>query len=717
MEQFFTQYSLLSIITLIDVLIALYIFLKNPRHAVHYTFFIMVIGAALWSSGVALIFHTRNFFFNGVIFWGGTLVVLGLVLFARVFPSQSVIPKKFFLYCVPLFLLFVGIPLNLYVSNTALSTDGDLIPVNGPLFPLYIIIMGAYMLYGLLLLGTTYYRAKGLARLQAQYLALGAMIFISMAFVFDILLPGMGIFQLNLFGPISSIALVGLTGYSIVRHQLMDIRIVIQRGLIYSLLFAIIVSFYITSLFTIEHYLYLATRTTNFISALLTILICVFSIPHIEKYFRDVTDRWFHKGRYKYSDALHALSESLNRNLELDGLMRDTSILLSQILKSKTVRVAVFAEFPLIYIDGALLQDSDSLPSSEIVKTAREALQKFPDIITHSSLRAYGIKNLSNHSLEALVSVGKGGRISLSVPLMLDKKVLGVINLGEKRSGDAYTKGDIMLLRTFAYEASIALEKSELYKEVRDYSRELETRVSERTIAFKKLQEEQRQMMIDISHALQTPLTVIKGSIEIMNIRGEHNKELGAAEIAIDEASQLLYDMMNLAQLENEREEVRTLTNVDLSKLAIEVAEYIHVIAEAKNIHIETHLNPGITVRGDEKQLKDVVTNLMSNAVKYIGSGTKRNITMSLETTDDSAVLKVADTGIGMKDRDRTKIFQRFYRTKEARNEGVRGTGLGLAITQTILKKHNGKIRVESMIGEGSTFIVTLPLVNTIEQK
>lgn len=699
------------ITTLINALIAFLVFIQHPKSATHKNFFIFVGGSALWGAGIILLVWTRNFWFDKVILYGALIMVYGFYLFTDTFPTSTKGWKPTLLLSMPFIVAALLIPFNLFIEKTLLLADQSLKPINAPLYPLYAAIIGFYIILGFIVFIKKYRHARGLERLQMQYLILGAALFLFIAFISDAVLPALGIFNFNLLGPISSVALVSFTGYAIVRHQLLDIRLIIQRGIIYSLLFAIIVCFYIASLFTLEHYLLLATRITNFVSALLTVLVGVFSIPYVEKYFSDVTDRWFHKGRYKYSDALHALSESLNRNLELDGLMRDTSVLLSQILKSKTVRIVVFTEIPLIYVDGTLSDDAVAQPSKEIVKIAREALRKNPDIITHSSLRAYGIKNIPTHILEALVALGLGGRISLSVPLMLDKKVLGVINLGEKRSGDAYTKEDVVLLKTFAYEASIALEKSELYKAVRDYSRELETRVGERTTALKKIQEEQRQMMIDISHALQTPLTIIKGSIEIMHIRGEHNQEIGAAETAIDEASLLLYDMMRLAQLENEKTEAITLTNVDLSKLAMEVAEYVHVIAEAKNIVIETHLIPNVVIEGNEKQLKDVVINLMSNAVKYMGSGSKRNITLSLETEKQNAILKVIDTGRGMKDKDRTKIFQRFYRTTEARNEGVRGTGLGLAIAQTILKKHGGKIHVESEEGVGSTFIVTLPLL------
>ncbi len=697
------------IMTLINALIAFLVFIQHPKSATHRNFFIFVGGSVLWGAGIVSLVWTQNFLFDKVILYGGLLMVFGFYLFTTTFPTPTKESKHNNFLILPFLIVALLIPFNLFIEKTLILADHSLKPINTPLYPLYTATIGFYIILGFIFFIKKYRHARGLERLQMQYLILGATVFLFIALIADSVLPAFGIFNFNLLGPISSVALVGLTGYAIVRHQLLDIRLVIQRGLIYSLLFAIIVCFYIASLFTLEHYLFLTTHTTNFASALLTIFAGVFGIPYIEKYFRDITDRWFHKGRYKYSEALHALSESLNRNLELDGLVRDTSLLLSQILKSKTVRVVVFAEFPLIYIDGKLSIDEKSLPNKAVVKTAREALLKFPNIITHSSLRAYGIKNISTHMLEALVALGMGGRISLSIPLMLDKKVMGVINIGEKRSGDAYTKEDVVLLKTFAYEASIALEKSELYKAVRDYSLELETRVSERTIALKKIQEEQRQMMVDISHALQTPLTIIKGSIEIMNIRGEHNNELGVAETALDEASQLLYDMMSLAQLENEKEE-GSLANVDLSQLALEVAEYVRVIALAKNINIKTHLIPGITVKGNEKQLKDVVINLMSNAVKYMGGGSKRNITLSLETTECTAVLKVADTGRGLKDNDRTMIFQRFYRTKEARDEGVRGTGLGLAIAQTILKKHGGTIHVESEEGVGSTFIVTLPL-------
>jgi two-component sensor histidine kinase len=222
-----------------------------------------------------------------------------------------------------------------------------------------------------------------------------------------------------------------------------------------------------------------------------------------------------------------------------------------------------------------------------------------------------------------------------------------------------------------------------------------------RTARLSKLQEDQGRMIGDITHGLQTPLTILKTQIETARKRPQAPVKWDLCEALTDRMSRLLYDLLKLIRLETGKEDFRS-SRVDLSALLRDMGENLDVLMRQKRIVFKTDIAPGVTVRGRKDAIEDLVTNLLSNAVKYIAASELRMITLGLHGT----MLSVSDTGIGIPKEDLPHIFKRFYR---ARNHIAEGTGLGLAICQTIAEKHQATITVESEEGKGATFKIIFP--------
>ena len=220
-----------------------------------------------------------------------------------------------------------------------------------------------------------------------------------------------------------------------------------------------------------------------------------------------------------------------------------------------------------------------------------------------------------------------------------------------------------------------------------------------------------REFAGDVSHQLQTPLTVMKGTLELGDASGrETTSERSMVDDLLDEVNDMAAIVRDLRSFSLADAELPNATGrlVDLADLCTEAADIISALAETHGIRVETAIQPGVTVPGDVVRLKQVVLNLGDNAVKYTSRGGRVRIELASE--GGQARLSVIDTGTGIPEEHLSKIFGRFYRLDQSR-AGVAGTGLGLAIVKRIVEVHRGTVTVTSRPGEGSTFTVHLPLV------
>jgi len=220
-----------------------------------------------------------------------------------------------------------------------------------------------------------------------------------------------------------------------------------------------------------------------------------------------------------------------------------------------------------------------------------------------------------------------------------------------------------------------------------------------------------RQFSADASHELQTPLTVLKGEIEVAlrNPRTpeEYQRILKSALEEIDRVARLVEGLLLLARADAGVLRM-DLQPADLAQLVEDVYAQVKVLAETRNISLFLGGMEPLSIQGDYERLRRVLLNLVDNAIKYTPSWGR--VTISLQREGEWASLQVTDTGIGLSPEDRERIFQRFYRSAEARSRSEGGAGLGLCIARSIVEAHGGKIQTKSSPGLGSTFTVLLPL-------
>ena len=235
----------------------------------------------------------------------------------------------------------------------------------------------------------------------------------------------------------------------------------------------------------------------------------------------------------------------------------------------------------------------------------------------------------------------------------------------------------------------------------------LETKVRERTEELRHAQENQKQMMIDISHNLQTPLTIFQTKIEQLKKVLPDDAIVSGFENSLKDLSNFIYNLMSLARLEHQGIAISAST-INMSLFMEDIVEEITVIASDKNIAVHESISKEISVHGNAKELREAIFNILSNAIKYMKPEGMKELWISLTKRDGSALISIRDNGIGVSKSDRSRIFERFYRVKKSRS--AVGTGLGLAITRQIVTRHHGRIWCESEEDVGTTFFIELPL-------
>lgn len=226
--------------------------------------------------------------------------------------------------------------------------------------------------------------------------------------------------------------------------------------------------------------------------------------------------------------------------------------------------------------------------------------------------------------------------------------------------------------------------------------------------AAKRSEEKMRRFVADASHELRTPLTTIRGFAELFRQGAATDTKMLMNRIESESSRMglLVEDLLLLARLDAQRPLERK--PVDLLALASDAVHDARAIAPGRTIDLVVLDGPGTPETiGDSARLRQVLSNLVGNALTH--TPPEATVTVRVTTTENDAILQVADTGRGLPEADVDKVFERFYRTDSSRTRGSGGTGLGLSIVAALVAAHGGTVQVDSIAGEGATFTVALP--------
>jgi len=227
------------------------------------------------------------------------------------------------------------------------------------------------------------------------------------------------------------------------------------------------------------------------------------------------------------------------------------------------------------------------------------------------------------------------------------------------------------------------------------------------------LEQAKSDFVFTVAHELKSPVAAIQSILRVLleGYAGEifqKQKELiGRAERRLIALQSLIRDLLALGALKGTLPETKK-TDVIMNGVVNRVVDTVQPEVEEKNIEFTVEVpDTLLTIKGNDDDLERLLGNLLENAVKYTPPGGKVRLQLSLD--NNTLRLLVSDTGIGISPESMPRIFEEFYRAKNAKEMGQEGTGLGLSLVKHIVDRYHGEVRVDSKLGEGSTFIVTLP--------
>jgi signal transduction histidine kinase len=311
-----------------------------------------------------------------------------------------------------------------------------------------------------------------------------------------------------------------------------------------------------------------------------------------------------------------------------------------------------------------------------------------------------------------------GLRSWLGVPLQARDTVMGVLYV-ISRTPQQFRDDDQRLLSALGDQAAIAIENARLYEQVRQHTAELENLVAERT---RELQEANRQLeaasrhksefLANMSHELRTPMNAIIGFTRLVMRRSQdvlaprQYENLEKILVSAEHLLSLINDVLDLAKVEAGRTEVYPVEFV-LDPILAECLHTVEPLLKSEQVRLVQEVEADLpTLYTDRDRVKQILMNLLSNAVKFTYTGT---ITVTAYSHNSAIVMAVADTGIGIPEKALARIFEEFRQVDSSTTREYGGTGLGLAISLQFARLMGGDITVQSTVGVGSTFTMTLP--------
>jgi signal transduction histidine kinase len=282
---------------------------------------------------------------------------------------------------------------------------------------------------------------------------------------------------------------------------------------------------------------------------------------------------------------------------------------------------------------------------------------------------------------------------AMIVPLFSQNKPIGAITFVTAETNRHYNDADLLMAQELATRASVAIENARLFKGSQD------------AISL-------RDDFISVaSHELKTPVTSVKMFTQVLK---KHSEQIGDTKAVlhlskmdkqINKLTELIYDLLNVSKIQAGRMEFRE----EVFDFDAAVKEVIAVLQQSETKHmIQIRGATKKKIRGDEERLGQVLNNLISNAIKYSPKADK--IVVNLKAKKEEIHVAVQDFGIGMDKSHLKRIFERFYRVYDTTDKTFPGLGIGLYISSEIVKRHGGKLWVESNVGKGSTFHFSLPI-------
>ena len=562
-----------------------------------------------------------------------------------------------------------------------------------------------------LVLRTYYKMRRGTLKNKLGIVAIGLLQGIVIGVLTNMILPNVtGSVAPAQYGWIATALWTVILVYAVIKHHFLDIRLAIVRGVAYSFALAGVVVLYFV-IFALLSLLATGDSTAsaielaiNFVAAIMVAL----TFQPLKRFFDHYTNKIFYRENYNSDDFYAHLTHDLTVTTDLRNLLTRSARTIGATLRSDQTSFFVYHQANS-HISAGTLHHS-KLPIADARMLDEYVRQHGAEPIITDQLDG------SNAARRLLAS----HKIALLLPLMRGEVVAGYLYLGNQRGG-GYTRRDIKVLKTVSDELVIAIQNALSVQEVKELNATLQQRIDAATkelrhsnAQLQRLDEAKDEFVSMASHQLRTPLTSVKGYIDMV-MEGDAGKItdmqkhlLGEAFTSSERMVHLINDFLNVSRLQTGKFMIDR-RPVDLAKLVAQEVDSLRTTASQRQLTLGYKADVKLPqLYLDEGKMRQVIMNFIDNALYY--SKENSTIQINLKRDGDSLCLTVKDTGIGVPESEQAQLFAKFFRASNARKQRPDGTGVGLFLAKKVITAHSGTMIFSSIEGQGSTFGFMLPI-------
>ena len=736
---------ILIIIGLSALIYPLYRFVKNSKSQINKYLLLISFNGFIWTISIALFRNTNNmllarFYLHGIYISGIFMALYVNLLFKKFYNTRTTHSYKLFLYWDNIdsiiTSLLTGLLLILYftrgfIQDINLTNKPNTVKL-GQQYLYWALIFIIYISYPFIKVIWQYRSFSRLKKIKTLYLITSFIIAGLISAFFDIILPGLGNYKDIWIGPITIIILNVFWAYSLSRTHYLS-KLTIKKFLIES--FTYITYF----LLTISVFIYLYnlaqphTTKTIIILTLILVLLSSIALPTLISLIQKFVIPKVIKDANRFQNAKLKFEHNIYKHLNFSDLTNFIATYLQKNFNTKWVYITHYKVTKTGNIQLLFTYNNGKIKTLTKNKIKR-LLYQLSYLEEHLVLRDELELSIPEYLDEQLNKELKN-KVALwqfieknNIPGLIRlplRNNRGILIIMEERNPYVFSSEEIELLKYIERTLRLAYSRSILYQQILEFNDNLQKEIEKATKNLKLrleqiqvLRRKERDMLDIMGHELRTPLSIIKMTLELLNMKlashtftiDDYKKYSERMTEALQREIILLERMLSSAKLDANKMKVNK-EKVDLKKIINNTLLAFSKQAQEKGLELKSNINKfkDLYISGDKVRTPEVIDNLVSNAIKYTEKG---SVTIEVKEEKDFIKVAIIDTGIGIP-KDKIKLLgQKFYRVNQYINDDAHnivrpgGTGLGLYVTFNLIKLMGGKYKVNSEVGKGSSFIV-----------
>jgi signal transduction histidine kinase len=679
---------------------------RKPRHPTYQLFFLFTAGIALSAVAKSFFWWPGDYFARAAAEGGFEIMVLAAYL-AVSLGGRPKVSRNIIFLIVPWFFSFLALPAIIVVASTRADPVAFFWHLYHGVLPLTAALMAGYVLGGL----ARFFFRRADSFPSPAFLARGlTFVMIVAAGVMctaDLVLPVFGIARFAAISNFFALLVIVLGGYGIVRYGFGGIP-ALRAGIFYLLSLLSVAAIFFGLEFVLEKSFFQNDEAVDIVAAVAGAL----AFLPLRRWFDGVTDKIFFRGRDPFSVAAAEFGRALGAASDRDAVLAATSNFLASVLRPTALWFFTFDPMSprtAVLVPAVSYGVFPAEGSRELAAWCRREKIEGSFLRDVFSWRSDGdIHELSAVSValaDRAEPLGVAAIVSVLSDDCGDREVVAL--LGGKMSGVLFSRDDRWYAHYAAERTGEALDRIVLRNAARAERESFEEQVLAKASRLREMCARNEEFLTDVSHELKTPLAVLKTYTAALagDGRTSRDKALRVIDGTVDRMGRLIEELLNAVRRTGPFGNIPK-SEIMIDDLLRDVCDDCVLLAKDRRIALYRSCREKLIVLGERDRLKEVILNLVSNALQHTGSG--GSITLSARPADGEAEIAVSDTGSGIPSADLSHLFERFYRIP---SEGSSGTGIGLYLCRRIVESYGGTIVAESAVGSGSRFVIRLPLV------